>query len=373
MWKAPPPICTLVEKLQRSRRQKAERVRHRLLERPSREDVYHGFRFILGREPENDSAIDAHMVFHSVAELRQVLLNSDEFNGKYKGMHADTSDHPSLSMEREALVFIHMQKTGGTSLRAMLAAQYSADRICPVLEDRLHLLSVAELGRYDFFAGHFDRTSICFIPRNQIKTVTLFREPRARLLSFYRFLKSHPIRDEFSSDVLIRLANQATAEEFFEAAQIRSFSAVFNHYLIALGASFSWFDCNWTTLSKKDYAQALEAAKLRIRGLTALGITERFEQSVEYIFKALELPQFPMMERVNATDGLVKVDARFRQVDPITITPRLAAALEDLTVYDDELYRFAVDEFEWRCAETADSRLRQSVALAAAGTTWGGP
>jgi Sulfotransferase family len=333
----------------------AEQVEHRLHARPTREDVLHGFRLILGREPGDEGAINAHMLIPSVAELRQVLLNSAEFQGKYKVMRPTIEAHPSLSMERRTIVFIHLQKTGGTSLRVMLERQFPLDRRCPVLEDKLHLLSVAELGQYDFFAGHFDRSSLRFIPRNDIKTVAIFREPRARLISFYRFLRSHPVGDEFARDHLIRLANESTAEEFFERPELRHYSAVNNHYLVAFGSSFSWFDQNRASVSREKLSQLLHDAKAQVRSLTAIGITERFEQSVSMICKSLELAPVPSIEAVHVTDKFPEMDSRFRQVDRVTMTPRLASAIEDLIAYDDELYRFAKSEFERRLVGLQDS------------------
>jgi hypothetical protein len=351
MWKVLRPFNTLAAKIRRNGRGNLGEVEHRLLERPSREDVLHAFRLILGREPEDQKAIDAHMLVPTVAELRRVLLGSDEFQGKYKVMHPDTGDHPSLSVARETLVFIHLEKTGGTSLRTMLEGQFPPDRRCPVRDNKLHLLSVAELSRYDFFSGHFDRSSLSFIPRNDIKTIALFRQPRARLISYYRFLKSHPVGDEFASDLLIRVANESTAEEFFERHEIRSYSAVYNHYLIALGASFPWFFRHRASLSKEDLCFALEEAKRQVRALTALGITERFSESVEFICKVLNLSRPSSIAAVHVTNNLPELDTRFRRVDQVTMTPRLDAALKELTEYDEELYRFAVNEFERRRAE----------------------
>jgi hypothetical protein len=287
----------------------------------------------------------------SVAELRRTLLVSSEFQGQYKIMRPEPYDHPSLSIERETVVFIHMQKTGGTTLRALLEGRFPADRVCPVHEDKLHLLSVAELGQFDFFSGHFDRSSICFIPRREIKTVVLFREPRARLISYYRFLRAHPNRDEFANDACIRLAHELTAEEFFESS-IRNLHLVYNHYLIALGASFSWYERKLgSPLSKEDIFRALEEAKRQIRATTAIGITERFDQSVELICKALHLEKPPSIAPLHVTSNFVELDARFRRVEPVTMTPRLASALDELTVYDEELYRFANQEFDRQCAE----------------------
>jgi Sulfotransferase family len=355
MWKALRPLNALVSQIKKNEREKAQQIEHRLLERPSREDVLHGFRLILGREPEDQSAIDAHMLIPTVAELRQVLLSSGEFKGKYKVMHPDSCGHPYLTAGRDTLVFIHLEKTGGTSLRNMLEGQFPLDRRCPVRDNKLHLLSVAELGRYDFFAGHFDRSSLRFIPRDKIKTVALFREPRARLISFYRFLKSHPVGDEFANDTLIRVANESTVEEFFECDETRSFPAVYNHYLIAMGASFAWFDQHRGSLSRDDFCTALEEAKRQIRALTALGITERFDQSVEFIGKVFNLSLPPSIASLHVTDTLPELDARFRRVDHVTMTPRLDAALRELTEYDEELYRFAANEFERRYAELNDT------------------
>jgi hypothetical protein len=347
-------LNSLMLHFRNKRSEKGGETRSRLREGPSREDVIHGFRLILGREIEDQDVIDAHMRVSNVDELRRLLINSEEFREKYKLMHPDTFDHPSVTVGRDTLVFVHLRKTGGISLRNMLEAQFPADRRCPVRENQLHLLSVAELGHYDFFSGHFDQASIRLIPRNKIKTVALFREPRARLISLYRFLRAHPISAEFGSDLLVRFANELSAEEFFERPEVRSSAAVYNNYLIAFGGTYSWFVRNQSALSRDDFAGALEEAKRQIHALTALGITERFDQSAKYIFTALSLNPPRPIDALNVSDNLSKMDHRLRRVEAVTITPRLNAALEELTGYDDELYVFAVEEFERRCAEASD-------------------
>jgi hypothetical protein len=351
MRKALRRLTALVSQERGYENRKAKQVRHTLLAPPSRQDILNGFRLILGREPEDETVINAHLAAPNLAEFRQALLLSHEFQDKYMALQPDPCGHPTLSVGRETLVFIHLQKTGGTSLQAMLACNFQAERRCPVREDKLHLLSVAELGHYDFFSGHFDRSSIRYIPRNRIRTVALFREPRARLISFYRFVRSHPVGDEFAANPLIRLAHELSAEEFFEQPQVRALSSVYNHYLIALGGSYSWFDHHRASLSRQDYAQALKEAKLRVRALTALGITERYERSVRLIFKALNLQQPPLIEALHVTDDLPKQDDRFHGVDPVAMSPRLSSTLEELTHYDNDIYRFAVREFERRYAE----------------------
>jgi hypothetical protein len=186
----------------------------------------------------------------------------------------------------------------------------------------------------------------------------LFREPRARLISYYRFLRAHPNRDEFANDACIRNAHELTAEEFFEYPAIRQLVLVYNHYLIALGASLSWYERKLgLPLSKEEISRALEEAKRLIRATAAIGITERFDQSVELICKALHLQKTPSIAPLHVTSNFVELDARFRRVEPVTMTPRLASALDELTVYDEELYRFANQEFERQCAELGLSKV----------------
>jgi hypothetical protein len=338
-------LKTLFARFQRTGIEEGAR---RLRERPTREDVVQAFRLILGREIEDDAAIEAHLRAPSIGDLRQALLRSEEFTGKYRTTHPDVGSHPNLNRGRRAVVFIHLQKTGGTSLRALIGKHFSPERRCPILEDKLHVLSLAELGRYDFFAGHFDISCIGFIPRDTIETIAMFREPRARLISFYRFLKSHPTSDEFAGDQLIPLAHALSAEQFFERPELRAFSAINNHYLFAFGRSFAWFDQNRDSLSNKVLSSALLDAKLQVNALTALGITERFPESAKLICRALEIESPRYIERLHVTDDFANADPRFRRVEPVEMTRRLAEAMRDLVEYDSVLYEYALSVFQRR-------------------------
>lgn len=347
MWKPIRSLNALFAKLRARGRAEHEKLSRALLEPPSRDDVLAGFRLILGREITKESDISAQLRHRSVAEFRLSLLNSVEFQAKFRLIRPGWSEHPDVSRARDSLVFIHLQKTGGMSLRALLQTHFPADRICPMIDNNLHLLSVAELGRYDLFAGHFDRSCLSLIPRNRIRTVSLLRDPRARLVSFYRFHKAHPPIDEFADNVFVRFANELSAEQFFERHEIRSAAEVYNHYVIALGRSFAWFIQNQPSPAKNDLDRALADAKQFVDTLTGIGITEHFEKSIKLIYESLQLPPPSSVPPLNVTDKPTEWDARFRKVDPVTMTPRLAAALEDLTAYDCELYQYALREF-WR-------------------------
>jgi FkbM family methyltransferase len=57
----------------------------------TRQDIVHAFRFLLGREPESDATIDAHLGLGSVAALRRAIMASAEFRaGAMQAQHAQS-------------------------------------------------------------------------------------------------------------------------------------------------------------------------------------------------------------------------------------------------------------------------------------------
>jgi hypothetical protein len=341
-------VRKLIKRVQGIGNKNADKGSHRLQKPPSREDVVQAFRLILGREPENKSVIEAHMRAPNIAELRRAILLSPEFAGKYRTMHPEVGHHPNMTRARRTVVFIHLLKTGGTSLRGLIGKHFLPERRCPIFEDKLHVLSLAQLSQYDYFAGHFDISCLAFIPRDAIETVSVFREPQARLVSLYRFLRSHPMGDEFAGDQLIPLAHALTAEQFFERPELRGFSAINNHYLFAFGRSFSWFDENRESLSSKMLSSILLDAKLQLSALSALGITEQFRESAYLICRKLDMEIPDFIEKLHVTDNFAVTDARFRRVERVEMTPRLAAGMRDLVEHDINLYQYALSEFHRR-------------------------
>src|SRR5271168_4175023 len=129
-----PYVKDLIARIQADGERRVEQARHRLLLRPSREDVFHAFRLILGREPENDSAIVSHLGLASVSELRLAMLKSQEFWERYISIHAEVTEHPNVHRARRTVVFIHFQKTGGTSFRKLVEHNFPSERRCPILD-----------------------------------------------------------------------------------------------------------------------------------------------------------------------------------------------------------------------------------------------
>ncbi len=152
----------------------------------------------------------------------------------------------SDSYEQEAWVFIHAQKTGGTSLQNMLVDTFGDRQVYREHTDTLYMRSPAELAQYRIFAGHFDYTSAAYIPRRTRRLFTFLREPRQRLLSHYRFLRAHEPSSPFFKGS-VKIANHLDAVDFFRAANVLMPSGFWNHLTWCVMGQRRW----------KDYRQRL--------------------------------------------------------------------------------------------------------------------
>ena len=315
----------------------------------SRDDILNCYRFILGRNPENEQVVEDALTHHSsFHQLRMSFLRSAEFQDAYKAVEEENIEEPYLSWSRSTVAFIHLLKTGGSTLHSLLERHFPRDRICPVRYNHLHRYSSGELSQYDLFSGHFDWFSTDLIARDHIRRVALFRDPEARLISFYRFIKSHPPSWEYENYIFVRLAHSLSVEAFFEHPAVRSTPEICNHYLLAFGFAYSQVKLEWPPALQDVSPNILDRAIQRVRALDGIGITERFSESVHQIFLSLNLPIPGSINNLQVTDALPVSDTRYSRVEAVTMTPRLREALKDLTIYDNLIYHEALSEFERR-------------------------
>ncbi len=247
---------------------------------------------------------------------------------------------------RDAVVFLHLHKTGGLTLDDVLARNFAAARTCPIKDDHLHLYGQTELDSFDFFSGHFDYGALRLLKR-PARIVSVFRAPQARLISFYRFHAGHDLGGRHGVNAFAQMANEMSAEEFFEDPRVRQAPEVFNHYLTVFGLTYHQVLADRPVTMDRVSPAVIDKAVARVRALDGIGLLERFDESVALVCATLGLQPPGRVKAINQTDSL---SARMKGEPPprVTVTPRLAAALADLTGVDDLIYAAARDEFERR-------------------------
>lgn len=322
------------------------------------EYVRWAYRLLLGREPEI-LAIQNNPFKNNRRALVNSILTSREFMTKHKHFLGHSlKKNPYETWSRDSIAFIHVPKTGGTTLNNLLSANFSKEHVCPERSAYLHSYTPLELADYTLYSGHFDYFSVQFIPRKRVRLISLFRDPIKRLLSWYRFKKAHPPTGVYGGDLAAKLANTLTVEEFFEHKVNLLSSEINNAYLFYFGSSL--YDAGTldilanadAAVRTKRAAPILARATQTVANLDGIGITERFEESVDTIFKTLALPIPSSINPEMVTDDLPNTDCRFSRVPPVAMTTRLSRALDRLTAYDQIIYEVVKQEFERRRSAT---------------------
>lgn len=134
--------------------------------------------------------------------------SADDFNRAARGSAPTMRGRvPSESTPRP-LLFDHMPRCGGTSFTAWLRAQYAPDRTL-TLEGRGNaerVAAFAALSESDRFAmelvvGHASR-DVLHLVRPDMLRITCFRDPVARVHSFYRYVRAE--RAHIHHDFVVR-------------------------------------------------------------------------------------------------------------------------------------------------------------------------
>jgi len=349
----------------------------------SRDEVTWCYRTILGREPESEGAIIEHMKNPDFASLRDFFLNSGEFSssryannksffvGKWVKHHPvklsiieDGLDQQSIEfvmsdkeledIEALKIIFIHIPKTGGTTLHEELVPFFEPDRICPERFNGLSKYRSAILAEYRFFSGHFELGSCALIPGPK-QIITILRHPVDRLVSIYNFLRVH--RDEHP-DPFVSLARRYNITEFFSLEEVRNHSSINNTMVRVLSADLL---NPFSGVMDDDATSLLVRAKEKLGSSLVFGILERYEESVKWIFHSIGLQAPSVITPKNVTKDLI--DRNFLEKrKPQICDQKTLELIRSLVEADLELYNYGVKLFE--------NNINSLVPLAAEGKGW---
>lgn len=335
---------------------KSEEAWKNLLADYSNRLVSEMYRSILKREPDTKGLENySHKirVSGSISSALASITNSEEYKKKLYGAHrlgAGICDFSANVLSEVKTVFLHLPKTGGTTMHHLLKKHYPEQSICPERFNGLRNYAAGELANYRMFSGHFDLPSANLIPGNK-KIITMLREPVSRLISLYYFQRAHRMEEiERHNLHIARLANKYSISEFFQDPEVRAMPGINNSMTRILTQTIEGCKSDAKVNHDDDYLQ-LEKALEALESLTAFGIMERYEESIKLIFPKLNLPVPEEVPKKQVLDVIANEEKGLRKIEKEPVTEEVIKLIMENVTSDIWLYKKAVGIFERRSKE----------------------
>ena len=297
------------------------------------------------------------------ALLSEVVKSQQHWN-ELLGLRFQPGAFPSAPYSDEAWVFVHIQKTGGTSLQNMLVDTLGDRLVYREHADTLYLRSPAELAQYYAFAGHFNYDSVAYIPRLTKRLVTFLRDPQQRLISLYRFLRAHEASaPAFNCEM--EIANSLDTAEFFRSVLVSFKSSFWNHVTWCVMGQRQWqayrkaLDGLSAAARPALLAEIRSEIRKRLNEFEFIGLQEDFSFSCQQLFQRIGA-QMPTVRHDHSVELLAANLRHIKYVEHTPVTPQLESALAPLVQLDEIVYREACDLYCLRYGRAQEAGMFRS-------------
>lgn len=227
--------------------------------------------------------------------------------------------------EIEPAVFLHIQKTAGTSLVHLAARHYGVENI--ITHGDYSGRRSESLVNIPFVSGHFGydyaKSLIC-----TRKSFTFLRDPVERILSLYFFFRSQ----DPGTFPMYRIAHEHSLIEFLEKGLEDPLvkSRVWNNQTWQLAHGYGNLDGRG--LDYFSDQNLLDLACEHLQHFSFVGLAESFDSDAVQVAKVLKWPPADDKIRANATEGRKKSG---------DLSLEEQALLAELTRLDTVVYEYA--------------------------------
>lgn len=227
------------------------------------------------------------------------------------------------------ILFVHIPKSGGSSIIEMFRG------LDGISVSHTPHEPLGKLDGFNFFAGHWDADQFNAIDVKPF-IFTFIRNPTERILSMYRFWKSH--KDEYvklyEEDLwLCRLAREFKFEDFIRLEIVRE---NLDNDLVRIFSGKNEM-AGVASVSLREF----EIAKKNLEKIDFVGRFESFEDSCKSLFSTLGFVAPPILMENNVELRVLKGSQELEFVPKIRIQDlgdKTIDLLEEFTKFDNMLY-----------------------------------
>jgi len=257
--------------------------------------------------------------------------------------------------DEEQLHFLHIPKTAGRSVRAVLENHFAWSELCPgtVLPD-IFGCAPSELSRWRLFCGHYGRYIHGLLDRAPVE-MTFLRDPIARSVSHYRDLQAR------EGTWLYEYVNTHTFDEFvLDPAVSTELMNLQTRFLALDDIDKDFFgysrrrDGDLPGLIADFSSRALlDRALKNLDAMAFVGLQERFDESL--VLLAATFGWSPPREAPRRNTARAKFDLS-------TVSAQAMDRLREITALDQVLYDHAAARFEAAVREISPERIEEAYA-----------
>ncbi|MAI90832.1 sulfotransferase family 2 domain-containing protein [Ponticaulis sp.] len=240
--------------------------------------------------------------------------------------------------DNKKLVFLHLPKTGGTSLHDLIVDGVGKKNTSPERFNRLHEMDAEKFNEYKFFSGHYDWQNTLNIPGPK-EYITFIREPKSRLLSLYYFWRSH--RWEVIKRGNLKGPEVAKSHSLLEFLRYNEDGIPGNINNIMVKSLGRTINAQFETFGQRK--ELLDLARENLGQFRFVGFLEAMDKSITQAMDIVGLPFDGTIPhaRNSAQFGSAE-DKVHEKVEKEPMTPEIEAEIERHTEWDQKLYQIAL-------------------------------
>ncbi|MDP7527511.1 MAG: sulfotransferase family 2 domain-containing protein [Candidatus Marinimicrobia bacterium] len=208
----------------------------------------------------------------------------------------------------DTLIFLHLPRTGGTTLRDILFRQYPADetfenKTLTDTDDNFNERNMDEKSGFKLIKGHVYFGIHQFIPQ-PCSYFSMMRYPIERTISAYNYIKNRP------SHQFHELANKLSLGEFIESGQNQM---VNNGQTRLIAGRHTALEIPFNEMN----TDHLEQAKANIvEKFILVGLTDRYNETLLMLKKLLKwkTPTYSIANAVKRDDKTKQIDVQLKEL-----------------------------------------------------------